>query len=1451
MVVLSCNIQEEFKSKRLDSLNGLLRRLYLKRDLDDCGDDGGWRDSANHTSVGCAHTRLLPRRHGTRRMPHGALQITRNRKLLSHFLFALLAVLHQVHPGEGYFLGRWKAVFSRGCFDHWTFVDRQRMPQLIQMTVCVDVRPLHAEGEWTAFTYSSPPAPRYNLALEGDARGLYVWLLGVRHHFPTPLAPLRWHHVCLRHDAYRRTMTLEVDGEAFERTVIARAIAPGGELVLGCRNWNAAPVSLGGAELYLFRVWDDVRDPSACEDGSVVGWDSRDWHIFGTTRVSDDTMQCGLKRARRGAKTYGVGTFPSIGRLFPSLIPATPLATSVPSTISVPLSQTAPGESQQPEPRLVQCSFSEFCAIRIAYYWMFVNVEATGDRKSEAEISTWVSHLFNMSTCVPSNHTSSTTANSSKGNASQSVRNTSSGHWTAKNRVPSGRDQRICSSETEISVSLLQGIEVTCDIKEEIRVTNCTVLLQLSRPTDTCVLRQVLQESSLNTSIHGRVLGDVERVGKGLCQNEDTMPPDGGFVRCTSSTPFSEVCSSEGPVNVTCTYMDTAYVAMEMPPTMSQLCEPMYYVLAVNISSASVSIADLRNVVSQLSSAQLCKNSITMPLCPLFHMMSKLYQGAHLECHGTDSRLHNCMVVLKLSEPMDMCLTSAVLTYLLKDSNDIIFNGLITRAAICGWPSGHAADLLNSRFTWVSVDLHASQICDSHNPVIFTCKEDETLGVLLNESCGSQQPPPSITTPIPVTTPVSPPTPNPTSSYSFSAPFTTAHQSTTSALPMHNNSMPTTPDYTTNASTEATTMDFTTGIQVTVKMVDKETQANQLLDQTRNASTLNSSQVEQLVSGLEDLLSGPNVSLSLGHQLLNVISNLLNASASSLAASSTRIIRVVETLGLKLEVQGETETISSESLGLAVRRVDGANFEETSFSIADPTNLQISVRGHRARRGVGTSALGSITLPTSLIDGLTPQEQVLASRVQFNYYQKSTVFQDRALGRRRLNSGILGSSVANLSISGLKDNVVFTLQNNQPIPGNFVASCVFWDFNQNDGSGGWNSDGCSVQNTTEEETICSCNHLTSFAVLLDLSREGITDRLQATILTFITYIGCGISAIFLSITLLTYLAFEKLRRDIPSKILIQLCAALLLLNLTFLLDSWLALYQDALGLCISTAFFLHYFLLVSFTWMGLEAFHMYLAIVKVFNSYMSRYMLRFSLFGWGVPLVVVIIVIAISKDNYGLISYGKYSDGHTDEFCWIKNDVAFYVAVVAYFCLVFAVNLAMFVVVMVQLYRIKRQNPHNSQHRSGLQELRSVAGLTFLLGLTWGFAFFAWGPVNLAFMYLFAIFNSLQGLFIFIFHCAIKDNVRKQWRTYLCCGKLRLAENTEWSRTATHSRTKKHSVITATSIPSSRSMLSSQNSTSTSFPPSDSTELPSNAGGPYEDSVITSLEESNGDVVFN
>ncbi|XP_030648143.1 adhesion G-protein coupled receptor G2 [Chanos chanos] len=834
--------------------------------------------------------------------------------------------------------------------------------------------------------------------------------------------------------------------------------------------------------------------------------------------------------------------------------------------------------------------------------------------------------------------------------------------------------------------------------------------------------------------------------------------------------------------------------------------------------------------------------------------------------NSTLACLQNCIVVIRLKQQVDLCAVSQALREALVNRPGITSDWKVERAAICGWTGGLTQDPFKSNLTVISVSISNSQLCEITDPSVLDlakCKNGSGVVVLLSDSCEHD-----LTTTVPPTT-----TLNATMSITTTEPenntmtvnsttvhLTTAQNSTPltanhsttanmSTFSPHTTREPTTTTYTTP---EPTTTSYTTETSTSTSTVFSTTAVpleDQLLELSSRAASLNSSEIEELVSELEELLKGPNITVEQGQIIINIVSNLLNASADALAASSRRIIGIVDTVGLKLIVQDQSETLLADSLALAVNRVDGTQFQQLSFSITDPSNVQIS-GGSRRRRSTETQVpQGSITLPSSLTENLSPEEQALASRAQFNFYQTSVLFQDKALGERKVISGILGTSVANLSISGLTEDIIITLRHTEPILENYSSLCVFWDFSLNNGSGGWSSDNCTVRNSTANQTVCGCGHLTSFGILLDISREGVTSRLQSIILTYITYIGCGISAIFLSVTLLTYLAFGKLRKDIPSKILIQLCLALLMLNLVFLLDAWLALYKDAVGLCISTAFFLHYFLLASFTWMALEAVHMYLALVKVFNTYVSRYMLKFGLAGWGIPLIVVIIVIAVDKDNYGLVSYGKFSDGTTDEFCWLRSDVAFYVAVVAYFCAVFLLNLAMFVVVMVQLCRIKRQNPHNVQHRSGLQDARSVAGLTVLLGLTWGFAFFAWGPVNLAFMYLFAIFNTLQGFFIFVFHCAVKENVRKQWRAYLCCGKLRLPENSEWSRTATQKTAKKTSMFKISAYSSSNSSRSNNSSTSTTYLVSSGSDSPSNRL--YNGTVNPVMQDPSPDVVQN
>uniref|UniRef100_A0AAX7VDH0 Adhesion G protein-coupled receptor G3 n=1 Tax=Astatotilapia calliptera TaxID=8154 RepID=A0AAX7VDH0_ASTCA len=336
---------------------------------------------------------------------------------------------------------------------------------------------------------------------------------------------------------------------------------------------------------------------------------------------------------------------------------------------------------------------------------------------------------------------------------------------------------------------------------------------------------------------------------------------------------------------------------------------------------------------------------------------------------------------------------------------------------------------------------------------------------------------------------------------------------------------------------------------------------------------------------------------------------------------------------------------------------------------------------------------------------------------------------------------LVGLSVQNKEISGLQERINITMEFTKKIDETQKPSCHFLNYS----TCNFSEDGCLTHWTRGQTNItCSCNHLTYFGVLI-IPDPSITKKDQE-ILTHITVIGCSISLFALVIAILLFITNRKLRQDVSMKVHINLVIALMLLNLHFL-PSQAAAAGSSSGLCLYMALLLHYSLLATFSWMALEGFHLYLLLVKVFNIYVKKYLLKLSVVGWGVPAVIVSVVVIIDRKFYGQVAL----ETSNSTICYITNSYVKIWTTVVLFSLVFLFNVIMFGVTIrrVLILHHTREFGQNNLEKAK-KDICSLAGVMTLLGITWGLVFFSFGLLTTPVLYLFCILNSLQGFFIFL-----------------------------------------------------------------------------------------------------
>ncbi|XP_051577978.1 adhesion G-protein coupled receptor G2-like isoform X2 [Myxocyprinus asiaticus] len=369
----------------------------------------------------------------------------------------------------------------------------------------------------------------------------------------------------------------------------------------------------------------------------------------------------------------------------------------------------------------------------------------------------------------------------------------------------------------------------------------------------------------------------------------------------------------------------------------------------------------------------------------------------------------------------------------------------------------------------------------------------------------------------------------------------------------------------------------------------------------------------------------------------------------------------------------------------------------------------------------------------------------------------------------KLSNGSLMSKVIRIEVPGrdivnlVRPVIMHFPVNYSTINSTNYHSCQFYD---EKGDKTWKKDGCDTNPIKDYVVECSCNHMTPFAVLLV---ELNIDQLHWDILSIISYIGCGLSALFSACSILSYIVNSNARKEVSSSIHVSLSGALLLLNISFMLSEWAATLTMN-GVCVFIAVAIHYSLLCCFTWMAIEALHLYILLIKVFNIYIKYYMLKMSLIGWGIPALIVggLLTVYDSHPFYGSKAMTLSDTNTTNAVCWIKEPLILYGVNLSYFTLVFLLNFGILITISKQIFMLRKVDIKHERIQT-CKDVTTVLGLMCLLGTTWGLAFFTSGYTNYPILYLFCILNTMQGFYIFMWMCV---TVRKN------------------QQQATHSRTK-------------------------------------------------------------
>ena len=369
-------------------------------------------------------------------------------------------------------------------------------------------------------------------------------------------------------------------------------------------------------------------------------------------------------------------------------------------------------------------------------------------------------------------------------------------------------------------------------------------------------------------------------------------------------------------------------------------------------------------------------------------------------------------------------------------------------------------------------------------------------------------------------------------------------------------------------------------------------------------------------------------------------------------------------------------------------------------------------------------------------------------------------------------SDVVGTQIVSVTIDGAAEGIRFAggdtakfnfVRGNHSTDDWAAAGCRWFD----PATKSWAVSGLTQEVTEDQSSlVCESTHLTSFAVLMDVSGSDGSGRAATApmseeheaALTWIMYIGVGLSVVCLLLVLVIYTIFSSLRTK-PKIILMNLSASLAFALILFLVVASTKIEGSA---CTAMAGTLHYALLTTFAWMLVQGHFLHQSLTNVFAARKAKNMLRkYALAAYLGPAIFVLAAALAWPEAYG-----------REGLCWLNGANGGIWLFAGPALLVCVINLSFLVQIIKTVYRLPPAPTGKAMVHGRVFDvaaakrgLQAAMSFSVVMGLTWLFGLLSLVEgAELWYQYVFSVLNASLGVFIFYFHAVKDPEVRKKYR---------------------------------------------------------------------------------------